>query len=180
MRWTLYCIVLGLCLCSGLAGLNAGIIFNPKNTVEFLPVWGSLGDWVAGLGTLFAVGVALDQSKRQQDRERANLKITVEHGTDLFSVRLLSNGLTPVTVLAVHMEFDDYESSINLATQSSGNIKLPQKLVLGDTLDLVDFRNTEFSHFGQKLAEPIIGRLSDSGVRPSDGNFGVNEAFFRR
>ena len=47
--------VLAAFVLGGLLGLTAGVNLNPNVTVSFVPNWGSLGDWVSGVGALLAV-----------------------------------------------------------------------------------------------------------------------------
>lgn len=178
MNWILYFVVLVLCALSGLAGLTAGINLNPASTVKFVPVWGSAGDWVAGLGALLAVVVALLQSARQQEKERAKAKIFSEHGDDYWSVRVLSEGLVPVTVLSVRLEYDNYQRFIDLCTRPGSKLSLPHKLERGETLSILELNTTSFWNFSLGFGEPIVRALNDSGLHPADYSFGFNEVFF--
>lgn len=106
-----YFLALGLliaCVISGLFGLTAGINFNPASTVKFVPNWGSVGDWVSGIGALLAVVVAvrLADMQRKDNAEKVNLKCQIKPadnasmifgGKDLV-VELISSGNRPVRV----------------------------------------------------------------------------------
>ncbi|MBV4477871.1 Asp23/Gls24 family envelope stress response protein [Pseudomonas botevensis] len=106
-----YLTVLGVIIAfvlGGLFGLTAGINLNPDATVRFVPNWGSVGDWVSGVGALLAVVVAiwLADTQRKDNAEKLNLKCAVKPvsdasmifgGKDLV-VELISSGNRPVRV----------------------------------------------------------------------------------
>lgn len=64
------------CVVCGLLGLTAGINLNPQSTVKFVPDWGSLGDWVAGVAALltFFVACIAMNAWRAQERQRLLLQ----------------------------------------------------------------------------------------------------------
>ncbi|MGY3026207.1 hypothetical protein ACVWXR_004042 [Pseudomonas lurida] len=179
MNRILYFVVFLLCLLSALAGLTAGINLNPQSTVKFVPLWGSAGDWVAGLGALLAVVVALLQSSKQQEKERAKVKINNEYDSDFWSLRAMSEGLVPVTVLGVYLEYDDYKRSIDLVKRPASGLSVPQKLERGESLSLIDVSGTAFWYFGQFLARQIVSEIKDRGVSSGDLQSGINELFFQ-
>lgn len=65
-----------LLVVAGLLGLVAGINLNPQSTVRYVPDWGSLGDWVAGISGLFTFCVAFIAMNawRVQERQRLVLQ----------------------------------------------------------------------------------------------------------
>ncbi|AQY67430.1 hypothetical protein [Pseudomonas veronii] len=91
-----------------LLGLTAGVNLNPNATVSFVPNWGSLGDWVSGVGALLAVVVAvwLADTQRKDNAEKLTLKCGVKPANDgsmIFGgrdlvVELISSGSRPVRV----------------------------------------------------------------------------------
>ncbi|WP_053183651.1 hypothetical protein [Pseudomonas thivervalensis] len=99
-----YFIVLGVliaCAVSGLLGLTAGINLNPASTTKYVLDWGSLGDWVAGAGAFFAVGVALWQSHIQRKEEVEDLNIVQRQVRDRWLISVVSKGKRPARVLWV-------------------------------------------------------------------------------
>lgn len=72
MRWlSVVAVVVGVVLV-GLAGLTAGINLNPASTVQFVPNWGSVGDWLAGIAGLMTFVVASRAMNvwRTQEKQR--------------------------------------------------------------------------------------------------------------
>lgn len=90
------------CVLCGLLGLTAGINFNPQSTVRFIPDWGSLGDWVSGIGAMAAVAVSLWLAQRserlQEKREIERLELEQSSSDYFASVRVVSHGHYPVHV----------------------------------------------------------------------------------
>lgn len=178
MNWILYFVIAVLCALSGLGGLIAGINLNPQSTVKFVPILGSVGDWVAGLGALLAVVVALAQSAKQQERERAKAKISIEHGDNYWSLRVRSEGLVPVIVDSVCLEHDDYRCVIDLQKRPLSNLPLPKKLERGEVLSVIDLKGAAFRSFGQDMARHIVRELESRGVTSGSLEKGFNENFF--
>ena len=105
--------VLAALVLGGLLGLTAGINLNPNASVKFVPNWGSLGDWVSGVGALLAVVVAvwLAETQRKDNAEKLVLKCGIKPaanasalfgGRDLF-VEMVSSGNRPVKVSGVQI-----------------------------------------------------------------------------
>lgn len=100
--------VLAAFVLGGLLGLTAGVNLNPNVTVSFVPNWGSLGDWVSGVGALLAVVVAiwLADTQRKDNAEKLTLRCGIKpasDGTMIFGgrdlvVELISSGNRPVRV----------------------------------------------------------------------------------
>ncbi|WP_312387716.1 hypothetical protein [Pseudomonas sp.] len=69
-------LILFACVSSGLLGLTAGINLNPDSTIKFVPNWGSMGDWLAGLSALltFVVACIAMNVWRIQERQRLVLQ----------------------------------------------------------------------------------------------------------
>ena len=71
MKYFIWLGAVAICVVCTLLGLTIGINLNPESTTRYVLTWGSLGDWVAGVGTFTAVAVALWQSYilRKEDVE---------------------------------------------------------------------------------------------------------------
>ena len=133
MRWILGGVAVLACAICGLLGLTAGINFNPSSTIKFVPAWGSLGDWVSGIGALLAVitSLVLVIRNEAQQREREREKIEIEQiGEDFFcSVRVISLGIFPCTVRSVFFLGPDGGVVSLLASMAQPvNIALPVRL----------------------------------------------------
>lgn len=104
MKW-IY-VVAGLLACSvcGLLGLTAGINLNPSSTVSFVPDWGSLADWVSGIGSLSAVVATVYFGWQQRESMLPKLKIKTTgivlfDGAETissFAISLANTGSVPV------------------------------------------------------------------------------------
>lgn len=157
MKWILSGVVIALCAVSGLLGLTAGVNLNPDSTVKFVPVWGSLGDWVSGLGALLAVLVTLWLADKQRREDVAELlvvpNISVIQGEEtwLLTVNVISKGKRPS--LATSISISSKHSKKVLWPQNlhrfSGS--LPANLSYGEKVDLIfTVRNI------QQLAEFVL------------------------
>lgn len=76
MNWLAGGLVVFAGVVFGLLGLTAGINLNPESTVKYIPNWGSLGDWVAGISALltFVVACVAMNAWRVQERQRLTLQ----------------------------------------------------------------------------------------------------------
>lgn len=173
--------VTGVCIGGALfalLGLVVGINMNPQSTVRFVPNLGSLGDWLAAAGTFAAVWVALSQSSKQAEKERPRAKVYQEYGGDSWSVRVLSEGLVPFTVLSSELKYDGLSRSLDLLAWLPAGKSLPQKLERGDVLNLMAMSERDFASLARCVADPVIKELGEKGITPNDHDFGINEAFF--
>jgi hypothetical protein len=173
--------VTGFCIGGALfalLGLVAGINLNPQSTVRFVPNLGSLGDWLAAAGTFAAVWVALSQSSKQAEKERPRAKVYQEQESNSWSVRVLSEGLVPFTVLSSELKYDGLSRSLDLSAWLPAGKSLPQKLERGDVLNLVEMSERDFASLAHCIFDPVVKELGDKGITPNDHDFGINEAFF--
>lgn len=80
-----------------LLGLTAGINLNPQATVKFVPDWGSLGDWVSGVGALLAVVASFlivqRNEKFQLARDSEQLVLNQEQDSAYLGIHLGCKGL---------------------------------------------------------------------------------------
>lgn len=76
MKWLYLGMAAAVSVISGLLGLTAGINLNHSSTVTFVPDWGSLADWIAGVSAFFTFVVALKAMSvwRVQERQRLILQ----------------------------------------------------------------------------------------------------------
>lgn len=133
--------VLILCVLAALAGLTAGINLNPQATVKFVPDWGSAADWVAGIGTLFAVVLALKVRLEDMHSQKEQLEaltygvLNIGRGTSAMGLEVTSKGRLPVRITGMYLgsrkepkiwAFDNY-----LIDSSA----LPVRLEFGDKID---------------------------------------------
>ncbi|CRN07999.1 hypothetical protein PYEL_38530 [Pseudomonas sp. URMO17WK12:I11] len=107
MKWLLVGASIGACVLFGLLGLTAGINLNPQSTTRYVPNWGSVGDWVSGVGALAAVAASLwlaqRSEKQQAKREQEQIEIDQSSSDFFASVRVISHGHYPATVKNVFL-----------------------------------------------------------------------------
>jgi len=176
-----YFIGLGLLVTSvisGLLGMTVGINMNPSSTTRYVLNWGSLGDWVAGTGAFFAVGVALWQSFTQSQKDRIRTLIIDKSAQRSWSLRIVSEGLIPVTVLGAEIHLKELRYKLPLSVTERLNVRFPQRLERGDVQQLIEVDDDNFEEFAKGLVSPIVASLQDQGVGPRDYDYGVNEEYF--
>jgi len=156
MNWILGGVALLLCLVTGLLGLTAGINLNPESTVRFIPSWGSLGDWISGIGALLAVVTSLYLVRRnealQHEREREKIEIE-QWANDFFcSIRVISLGIFPCTVKAAFLLGPDGGAvPLDRYLPDESRVRLPARLEIRE--------DVHFSWRIDQLRE-ILGRIS--------------------
>jgi hypothetical protein len=91
------------CTVCALLGVTAGINMNPQATVKFVPDWGSLADWVSGIGSVSAALVALYLADRQRRDNTARIEINQYLTQDNFSIDLVSTGEKPAIVTGIYI-----------------------------------------------------------------------------
>jgi hypothetical protein len=133
MRWILGVVAVLACVICGLLGLTAGINLNPNSTTKYVPNWGSLGDWISGVGAMLAVVSSFILVRRneaaQDDRERE--KISVEQwASDFFlSIRVISTGHFPCTINGVFFESPSGRVvSLAASLPSEVKVQIPHRL----------------------------------------------------
>lgn len=143
MKWILCLVVLFLCVISGLLGLTAGINLNPVSTVQFVPSWGSLGDWVSGLGALLAVLVTLWLADKQRREDVESLKVQVKSAirTDgvggwFISVTITGNGNRAAQVNSLSVHSPQAGHSLAITGYQHGSDALPASLSYGQSISL--------------------------------------------
>ncbi|QBQ11160.1 MULTISPECIES: hypothetical protein [unclassified Pseudomonas] len=142
MNWILGGVALLLCIVTGLLGLTAGINLNPESTVRFVPAWGSLGDWISGIGALLAVVTSLYLVRRNEalQHEREREKIEVEQWAENFfcSIRVISLGIFPCTVKSVFLLGpDDGAVPLNPYLPEENRLQLPVRLEIREDIHFV-------------------------------------------
>lgn len=99
-----YFVVFGVliaCIVSALLGFTLGINLNPESTTTYVLSWGSLGDWVAGIGAFFAVGVALWQTHQMRREDVEKLSINQRQIRGNWAISIVSCGRRPSKVIGV-------------------------------------------------------------------------------
>lgn len=140
MKWVLGSIGVVVCIVCGLLGLTAGINLNPTSTVQFVPNWGSLGDWVSGIGALLAVVTSLIVSRRSEENQRIlqHDKIEVRQGTSSTYVvfQFTSLGFYPAKVRSVLLVGSDGRSIPMFGKRVGEDTVFPQRLEFKDDFQL--------------------------------------------
>lgn len=176
-----YFVLFGLliaCAVSCLLGLTLGINLNPSSTTRYVLNWGSLGDWVAGLGAFLAVGVALWQSFNQSQKERIRTLVIDKSEPRSWTLRIVSEGLIPVTVLGAEIHLKEFRYKLPFSAVQRLHVQFPQRLERGDVQQLIEVDDENFSKFAEALVAPLAAFLSQSGIRPRNMSYGLNEEYF--
>jgi len=165
LRWMLRLVALvamfGLTF---LLGLSFGLGNNHNNFItETVPVLSMLGGWVSGLGALLAVGFALIQFHRQQEKERARCRILLEQGKWFFKIQIVSDGIIPSTVLSASILFDE-KQRYELSSFPRLGFSFPTKLDRGDVSTLVDVKRDEYRRLALVLVELSTAELAKRNV----------------
>ena len=164
MKWISGIVLLAICIICAMLGLTAGINMNPKSSVSYVWDWGVAGSWVSGLGALLAVGFALLQSYKQQEKERAKCRILLEQGEWYFKVQIVSDGIIPSTVLSASISFDDNTRLYDLSNFPKLGFLFPTKLDRGDVSTLIDVKRGEYRRLALELAGLLIADLAKRSV----------------
>lgn len=160
-----------------LLGLTAGINLNPSSTVHFVPDWGSVGDWVSGIGALLAVATALWQVHRQQEREKPRIIMHYDMKSSGIALGIVSEGHAPVTILGAHIEHD-HLNSIDLAERLPKGSAFPQRLDRGEVMQFLSLSQADVTSFGKDLIRPRLVSMQAAGKEPVIYLEGVNEDYF--
>ncbi|WP_139834868.1 hypothetical protein [Pseudomonas sp. B15(2017)] len=114
MKWMFGIGALFACVVCGLLGLIAGINLNPTSTVKFVPDMGSLADWISGIGSVSAAGVALYLADRQRRENTAKIEISQYYTRDNFTIDLVSTGEKPAVVKGIFIRSPQFKRQILL------------------------------------------------------------------
>lgn len=131
MRLLLCVGVLVLCTLSGLLGLTAGINLNPSSTISFVPNWGSVGDWLAGLGAFCAVAASLWLARRRDD-----IRITQAASSSYVAIRVVSHGIYPVTIKKILLSRGSQAFDVPLAMAET-RVNFPARLEPRDEIEII-------------------------------------------
>lgn len=101
MKWIFFAAAVMVCALFGLLGLTVGINLNSDATARYIINWGSLGDWVSGIGALLAVGVALWQSHSLRKEDVEDLLIEQGQRSERWRISIISRGKRPARVQGV-------------------------------------------------------------------------------
>lgn len=178
MKWLAICSVLALCALCGLFGLVAGINLNPSSTVRFIPDLGSLGDWVSGLGAMAALGFAMWQFYFQRSKDRIFTSLIEKVAEKLWRVRMVSEGLIPVTVLGAEVQLEGVVLSLPEFFKGKAGFSVPSKLERGDVQQVIDLDAGNFEKFSSWFMDSVFEAVNQQGLQPRDMSYGVNEAYF--
>lgn len=139
MKYLWVALGVSACLTSGLAGLTAGINLNPVSTVRFVPNWGSMGDWVAGLGAFVAIAVALWQFHIQRKEDVEDLFIDQAQRRDRWRVSIVSRGKRPARVqwVGFYSRKNDTILPIQRFIFHGDSAALPQTLGYAENIDFI-------------------------------------------
>jgi hypothetical protein len=160
-----------------LLGLTAGINLNPAATVHFVPNWGSVGDWVSGIGALLAVAVALWQVHRQQEREKPRIVMHHDLRTSGLALGVVSEGHAPVTILGAHLVHDQ-TSTIDFADRLPEKCVFPMRLDRGEVMHFLNLNQIGTALLGKELIQPRLETMQAQGKQSVIYAKSVDEDYF--
>jgi hypothetical protein len=178
MNWITGLVIAVACLISGMIGLTAGINLNPVSTVSFVWDWNIAGSWVSGVGALLAVCVALWQSHKQQEREKARCRIIFAEGEWFLKIQIVSEGIIPATVLSACILYDGKSRAFELSDFVGLGVSFPNKIERGGVMTLIDVSRDHFRRLGFRLSDSVIRDLEGAQITPSIYNKVEAEKFF--
>ncbi|VVP25597.1 hypothetical protein PS876_04064 [Pseudomonas fluorescens] len=176
MKYIVLVIAAVACVVCGLLGLTAGINLNPSSTTRYVPDWGSLGDWVSGLGALAAVWAMVWTYFRQRAdsltlraaSEREHLEIVQNsHAAGVLTVLSIIS-LSAMRIVIKDIRVRDIHSTNFVrmpmrdafANESATGLRLPARLEFRDVV-----------HF-----DLDISRVKEAAINLSQGEPGVWKA----
>lgn len=140
MKWVLGTIVFGACIVCGLLGLTAGINLNPGSTVQYVPNWGSVGDWVSGVGALLAVVTSLILTRRSEESQQLlqHDKMEIRQGvsSDHVVFQFTSLGFYPAKVKSVLLMNSDGGSVPMFGNRVGDDTTFPQRLEFKEDIQI--------------------------------------------
>lgn len=158
--------VIVLCVLFAFAGLTAGINLNPQSTVRFVPDWGSVGDWVSGVGALLAVVVSLYLTRRserfQLERDSEQLMLLQEPSFAWLTLTIGCNGMRRCTVNELRVTHGKKRESLKHVLSERNKDVFPCKLDPGDSLKL-DWSGLEI--------KPILRAVKTLDLKSLEGVF---------
>lgn len=171
-------ITAGFVLAAGMLGLTLGINLSPDSTVRYVWDWGVAGGWFSGLGAMAAAIVAVVQSHRNSSNERIRPKLIESIAEKAWSLRLVSEGLIPVTILGAEIILGQHRYQLPISLGNPASLRFPIRLERGDVQQLFNLDGTSFEGLGAELSKPIVRALQLEGQRPDGTGYRVNEDFF--
>ncbi|WP_085678132.1 MULTISPECIES: hypothetical protein [unclassified Pseudomonas] len=156
--------VLVVAVLSALAGLTAGINLNPQSTVKFVPDWGSVGDWVSGIGALLAVIASLYMVQRserfQLERDREQLMLVQEPDLAWLTLRIGCSGLRACAVKDIRVSHGKNHRSLKHDFTPKYKDALPCKLDPGESIEF---------HWSNAELKPIVSLVRSLGLKSLEG-----------
>lgn len=147
-------LVVFVCVMSLLLGLTLGINLNPSSTIKFVPAWGSLGDWVAGLGSLVAVATTVILANRERNDQKESVRVEVGsqpeipwQGRRLLAISVTCTGPRPVRIYGIAICSPKHVASLDIINFAEG--ELPANLTYGEVANFALYPGTEqrIKHF---------------------------------
>ena len=139
MKYFIWLGAVAICVVCTLLGLTIGINLNPESTTRYVLTWGSLGDWVAGVGTFTAVAVALWQSYILRKEDVEDLIIDQRQVGQRWVISVISRGKRPARILGIGFRSrrTGFILPIKRFIFDGDNASLPQTLNYAENLDFV-------------------------------------------
>jgi hypothetical protein len=150
---------------SGLLGLTAGINLNPISTVSYVPNWGSLGDWVSGIGAFLAIisSFILVKRNEEQQRDRERERFLVDQFGSLLhvSITVVSTGYLPCAIKGVFIEsLSKSAVPLHRYLPEDVTVVMPQRLESKADIHF-SWRFDQLEPLLQAISWMRVGRLED-------------------
>lgn len=152
MKWLWGALGIFSCMICGLLGLTAGINLNPQSTIKFVPEWGSLADWVSGIGATCAVvaTVYFGWKQREELLPKLSIKTTgivlFDAGESIssFAIKLANTGSMPIdwTGICFHSDHGDKALWIDAGLLLPGSAPIAGSLAPGKATSIMFSRRT--------------------------------------
>lgn len=139
MKYFVWAGALVVCVVCTLLGFTIGVNLNPDSTTRYVIAWGSLGDWVAGIGAFLAVAVALWQTYTLRKEDVEDLLIDQHQGNSRWIVSVVSRGKRPARVLGIAFYSRRIDTFLHIKRFifHGDNATLPQTLHYAENIDFV-------------------------------------------
>ncbi|WP_047280210.1 hypothetical protein [Pseudomonas lundensis] len=158
-------------------GMVVGVV-NVDWLANHVSVTGTIGEWFVGLATFSAVVFALWQSYENRHKERMKARVLDNKAVEDWSLRVVSEGLIPVTVVGVDLIIGNGSYKSKLEKNKNLKLSFPHKLERGEVLQLISMEKQGLSAFADWLLSPFVSELSSKSIHQGRVNAQINDDYF--
>lgn len=158
-------------------GMVVGVV-NVDWLANHVSVTGTIGEWFAGLATFSAVVFALWQSYEHRHKERMKARVFDNNAIEDWSLRVISEGLIPVTVVDVDLIVGKGSYKSKLEKKKNLKLSFPHKLERGEVLQLIAMETQSLSGFADWLLAPFVSELSSKNINKGRLDGQLNDDYF--